>query len=256
MVEYHNRAFFGSKVGMFLNSGSWASDFFYLNFIKKRDNGTWEKPSLREGKSIKFSLEDTVLILRVLSREALNWKTVHVFKENTTHISFQWDKTKKERLHVNGGDYHKMLNYAEVIVFRSLLEHVFTEKIAHSTVISKNENFKKPIGVQPKIKKPKLSVTEQTIRNAGPETQPESQIVAQASPTHLEKNKLTAETETLEIKGVCESETEKALLIEFEDARQVWIPKSTIRSRFDPESGAVQRFTIDAWVLKKNKVVA
>lgn len=67
MVEYHNKAFFGSKVGMFFDSGSWTSPFFYLKFIKKRDNNTWEKPSLRQGKSIKFSLEDTALILRVLS---------------------------------------------------------------------------------------------------------------------------------------------------------------------------------------------
>ena len=250
MVEYHNKAFFGSKVGMFLDSGSWTSLFFYLKFIKKRENGKWEKPSLREGKSIKFSLEDTALILRVLNREELNWKTVHVFKENKTYISFQWDKTNKEHLHVNGGDYHKMLNYAEIIVFRSLLEHVFAEKIARSTVISRNESFKKPVDVQPEGKKPELIVTEQTIRNA----RLESQIIAQDAPTLL-KEELTTEPETLTIGGVCEGETEKALLIEFEGARQIWIPKSTIRSGFDPESVAVQQFKIDTWVLKKNKVV-
>lgn len=206
MVEYHNKAFFGSKVGMFFDSGSWTSPFFYLKFIKKRDNDMWEKPSLREGKSIKFSLEDAALILRVLKREELSWNTVHVYKNNKTRISFQWEEGNKERLHVNGGDYHKMLNYAEIKVFKLLLEHVFGEKIVRSTVISRNGGSKKPVGVQSEGKNPELIVTEE-----------------------------------ITIGGVCKGETEKALLIEFEGARQIWIPKSTIRSGFDPRSVAVQQ---------------
>ena len=249
MVEYHNKAFFGSKVGMFFDSGSWTSPFFYLKFIRKRDGDKWEKPSLGEGKSIKFSLEDAALILRVLNQEALNWSTVHVYKENKTHISFQWDKVNQERLHVNGGDYHKMLNYAEIIVFKSLLEHVFGEKIARSTVNSGNGSFKKSISVQPEEKKPKLTVTEETVGNA----RSESQTIAQPS-AHLREEKST-EPDTLKIGGVCEGETEKALLIEFEGTGQVWIPKSTIRSSFDPELGTIQQFTIDSWVLKNNGVV-
>lgn len=176
-----------------------------------------------------------------------------MFKGNKTHISFQWDKGNKERLHVNGGDYHKMLNYAEIIVFRSLLDHVFGEKIACSTVISKNENFKKSIAVQPEGKKPELIVTEETIRN----TRLETQIIAQDAPTHLEDEAITepkiiSEPEIATIGGVCVNETEKALLIEFEGAQQIWIPKSTIRSVFDPKSVAVQQFKIDTWVLRKN----
>jgi len=247
MVEYHNKAFFGSKVGMFFDSGSWTSPFFYLKFIKKRDNNTWEKPSLRQGKSIKFSLEDTALILRVLNQEALSWNTVHVFKENKTHISFQWEKGNKERLHVNGGEYHKMLNYAEIIVFKSLLEHVFGEKIVRSTVISRNGSFKKSVGVQSGGKNPELIVTEEIIRN----TRSEIQTIVQVTPMHL-KNELTTEPETVTIKGVCKGETEKALLIEFEEAQQIWIPKSTIRSGFDPRSVAVPQFKIDIQALRKN----
>lgn len=247
MVEYHNKAFFGSKVGMFFDSGSWTSPFFYLKFIKKRNNDTWEKPSLRQGKSIKFSLEDTALILRLLNQEAQSWNTVHVFRNNKTHISFQWEKGNKERLHVNGGDYHKMLNYAEIIVFKSLLEHVFDEKIVRSTVISRNGSFKKSVGVQSEGKKTELIVTEEIITK----TQSESKPIVQVTPMHL-KNELTTETETATIGGVCKGETEKALLIEFEGARQIWIPKSTIRSGFDPKSVAVQQFKIDTQALRKN----
>ena len=60
MVEYHNKSFFGSLTGMFFDSSSWTNQNFYLKFIKKKNDGTWEKPSEGEGKSIKFSLVDTV----------------------------------------------------------------------------------------------------------------------------------------------------------------------------------------------------
>ena len=171
MVEYHNKSFFGSKVGMFFDSGSWTSPHFYLKFIKKRNDKSWEKPSLREGKSIKFSLEEMVHVLRVLSKEAVSWKTVHVFEQNQTHISFNWDKEDKERFHVNGGDYHKMLNYAETVVFKALLEHVFEEKIARSTVNSTNRGSKKPGRVEPNTKKLELTVKEETIGTVRPERQ-------------------------------------------------------------------------------------
>ena len=68
---------------------------------------------------------------------------------------------------------------------------------------------------------------------------------------HL-KNEPATEPETVTIGGVCKGETEKALLIEFEGARQIWIPKSTIRSGFDPRSVAVQQFKIDTRALRKN----
>ena len=158
MVEYHNKAFFGSKAGMFFDSGSWTSPIFFLRFIKKKDTGAWEKPSKGEGKSIKFSLEEMALILRVLRNEAPSWKTVHKFEENQTDISFKWDKGEKERFHINCDRYHKMLNYSEVMVFKALLEHVFDEKIANSTVNSKRGSFKKPAGVETNEQKSELLV--------------------------------------------------------------------------------------------------
>jgi hypothetical protein len=62
-----------------------------------------------------------VHIQRVLSKEVSSWKTVHKFEENQTLISFEWDKNDKDRFHVNGGVYHKMLNYAEIMVFKALM---------------------------------------------------------------------------------------------------------------------------------------
>ena len=102
MVEYHNKSFFGSKVGMFFDSGSWTSQHFYLKFIKKKHNGVWEKPSQKEGKSIKFSLEAVTQVLRVLNKEVLTWSTVHVFEENKTSISFEWEKGDKAYFGIKG----------------------------------------------------------------------------------------------------------------------------------------------------------
>ncbi len=248
MVEYHNKAFFGSSGGMFFDSSSWSNQFFFLRFIKKKDNGTWEKPSKGEGKSIKFSLEEMVLILRVLRKEAPSWKTIHIFEENKTSIFFKWDKENKERFHVNGGDYYKMLNYSEVVVFKALLEHVFEEKIANSTVKSKNGGFKKPAVIETNEQKSELLVTEETVGVS----EPKNQTTSQVPPSQLEK--INLDNESVKVRGICERKTEKALLILFESGKQIWIPKSTIHSNYDLESSNTQQFTIDTWVLKKNEV--
>jgi len=250
MVEYHNKAFFGSQAGMFFDSSSWTTQFFFLRFIKKKGDGTWEKPSKKEGKSIKFSLEETALILRVLRNEVPSWNTVHKFEENQTDISFKWDKSNKERFHINCGKYHKMLNYAEVVVFKALLEHVFNEKIGNSTVNSKNDSFKKLVGAETNAQKSELLVTEETV--GVPKLK--SQSIGQAPFPQLEK--INLDNETVKVGGICEGKTEKALLILFESGKQKWIPKSTIRSDYDTESSKMQQFTIDTWVLKKNEVFA
>ena len=246
MVEYHNKSFFGSLTGMFFDSSSWTNQNFYLKFIKKKNDGTWEKPSEGEGKSIKFSLEEMTHILRVLKKEVSNWKTFHKFEQIQTPISFEWDKNNQDQFHVKGGDYHKMLNYAEITVFKALLEHVFEEKIARSTVNSKRNNESKPISTE----SAELTVTEEIEGKPNLITQQSSQVPA----PKLEKVNL--ENETAELKGICEGNTEKAVLILFDNGKQIWIPKSTIRSENDLESSNRQPFVIDIWVLKKNEVFA
>ena len=83
-------------------------------------------------------------------------------------------------------------------------------------------------------------------------SEPKSLSNSQAPFPQVEKVNLDNETAT--VGGICEGKTEKALLIHFESGKQIWIPKSTIRSEFDPESSNTQQFTIDTWVLKKNEV--
>ena len=148
-----------------------------------------------------------------------------------------------ENLKVKAGNYLKLLNYGEIFVFKALLEHVFNEKIAHSTVSSVNGSSNKPIGADTNTKKTGLSITEETID------------IAQPSHPQVSKQQLD-EPETVKIEGVRKGETEKALLIEFEGKREIWIPKSTIRSNYDARTDFKQQFTIDTWILIKNKVIA
>jgi len=52
MVDKHNQSFFGQSTGMFIQSSSKHEPFIFLQFIKKKGDGSWEKPSQREGKQM------------------------------------------------------------------------------------------------------------------------------------------------------------------------------------------------------------
>lgn len=140
MVDHHRTSFFGSKTGILFDSGPSSSPDVFLTFIKKKEDGTWEKPSKKEGVTIKFSLVDVAFILQILRGEKNAWKTFHSFEERKTAISFQRNSENKENLIVRVGDYQKLLNYGEIEVFKALLEHVFQEKIVDSTEAKKREN--------------------------------------------------------------------------------------------------------------------
>lgn len=53
--------------------------------------------------------------------------------------------------------------------------------------------------------------------------------------------------------------TPKAVYLKFYNGIEAWIPKSTIKSEYDEvnkgEKATEQKFIIDSWVLKKNKVI-
>ncbi len=59
------------------------------------------------------------------------------------------------------------------------------------------------------------------------------------------------------VKGKITTETAKALNIDFfkNDGETTWIPKSTIKSQFKSDKEIEQDFSIETWVLEKNKVI-
>jgi len=231
MVDKHNQSFFGQSTGMFIQSSSKNEPFIFLQFIKKKETDTWEKLSLKEGKTIKCNLEEIVMMLRVLEGKAKSWSTVHVFKEEKTSISVSWEGEAK--LWFNVGDYPKMLKFAQIEILRRLIDHILQEKIEFATVSSsKNSNH---------------NIDTHSIDSANP-----------LKPPH-ENNIVIAEEVDLgdkveKIEGMIKGETDKALLINLENGVEKWFPKSIIKSTYTPENHIRQMFLVDSWFIEKNNI--
>ena len=58
------------------------------------------------------------------------------------------------------------------------------------------------------------------------------------------------------VSGSIKKETNKALLIQFENNAEIWIPKSKIHSGFENVKDMTQKFSIDSWILSKNKIIS
>jgi hypothetical protein len=55
-----------------------------------------------------------------------------------------------------------------------------------------------------------------------------------------------------QIEGIIKRETKKALLIELGQNKEVWFPKSTIKSKYSLEKEGSQNFHVDSWIVEKN----
>ena len=75
MVDNHNYSFFGQKFAIILQSSSKEQPAIFFQCIKTKSDGSWEKPSLGEGKKTKFSLEEMVMIIEVLKDLKLDYTT-------------------------------------------------------------------------------------------------------------------------------------------------------------------------------------
>ena len=235
MVDRHSQSFFGQSTGLTLVSSSKTEPFIFFKCIKKKPDGSWEKPSLGEGKTIKCNLDEIVMILEVLKRNKDSWSSYHNFKDIKTQISFKWEDNAKQKLLIYIGKYSKMLNFAQTEIFRMLLKHIINEKIEFATVLKFNP--KKNLVGSPKEKNEKNKIEDSKQLPSVKES--------------VESN----DNEVRNINGVIEGETEKALLIQFENNKEIWIPKSVIRSNYNSINDITQNFAIDNWILKKNNVI-
>lgn len=225
IVDTHNQSFFGQSTGMFIQSSSKSEPFIFMKFIKKKGNGSWEKLSTREGKTIKVGLEEVVMILEVLKKNKKSWSTVHSFKEDKTQISVSWEG--ENRLWFNVGDYPKMLGFAQVEILKLLLLHLLEEKIEFATIsdMTKNQGAIDQ-AVAKKQEEPELTVIEE----------------------------INSDSKIMEVKGVITGETDKAVLLKLNSGAENWFPKSTIKSQYSPERETSQTFLIDSWIIEKNKI--
>ncbi|MGQ4874733.1 MAG: hypothetical protein ACP6IY_11755 [Promethearchaeia archaeon] len=236
MVDTHFQSFFGQNTGIIVMSPSKEEPFILIRFIKKKDINTWERPSAGEGKIIKISMEEIVMILEVLNKNLFNWTTYHSFKNNRTKISFSWENNGEERFWITIDNYSKMLTTPQAEILKMLLSHILKEKIKHATILrQKTDN---------QIKNNKQFFKEfydnyQNIKNDS------------IYKSNVEKSK-----NIIRVEGLIKGETPKALLINFNSIGEIWIPKSTIHSDYISGKNIVQEFLIDSWVLKKNKIIS
>ncbi|MHA2048723.1 MAG: hypothetical protein ACW986_03835 [Promethearchaeota archaeon] len=218
---------------MFIQSSSKNESFIYLTFIKKKENGSWEKLSTGEGKTIKCSLEEMVMILEVLKKNNKSWSTVHSFKQEKTSISVSWEGESK--IWFNVGEYPKMLTFAQIEILKLLLHHILKEKIEHSTVPDTSKSIKSSV---PK-KNYNIKPREDTPKGDGLTVREEMNLGDKVS----------------KLEGEIVGETEKALRLKTVYGDDVWFPKSTIKSQFNLESEGKQTFLIDTWILEKNRLI-
>ncbi len=236
MADKHNKSFFGQSTGMFLQSSSKTDPFIFLRFIKKKESGTWEKPSLGEGKTIKCSLEEIVMILKVLKRNLKSWSTVHVFKEEKTPISVKWEGEKK--VWFNVGNYPKMLIIAQIEILILLMEHILAEKIEFATSSEKSNETLPNVNELPVDSN--SGIKHENVDNGNLEIVEELELGDKVK----------------KIEGIIKGETEKGLLLQMNNNNEIWFPKSAIKSPYNSVRDSKQSFIIDSWILEKKKVEA
>jgi hypothetical protein len=238
MPDSHSKSFFGQNTGIIISSSSSSDPFMFIHCFKKKASGVWEKPSSNEGKAVKFSLEEIVMILRVLNHETQKWQCLHVFKGKETAVSFNWEDINREVLWINVGKYSKRLNLAQTVILRLLLTHFLDEKIIYSTLQKK--------GNTDRIKKHNQKNQFQSDKNNIPRDD-------KKVPHDLNKETLPP-NDTSDLYGSIVGETEKAVLIDFSN-KEEWIPKSVINNQYLPKKNVKQKFLINNWILKKLELI-
>ncbi len=131
MTDTHSQSFFGEKVGFIVKSNRKEEPFIFLQCIKKKQNGTWEKPSLSEGKIVRLTIEEIIQVIDVFSNKT-SWNTVHKYKEKSTRIAINWDKDN-QGFWINVGPYSRIIKFPQSEFLRRLLKHLMLEKIEFAT---------------------------------------------------------------------------------------------------------------------------
>jgi len=258
MANKHNMSFFGQTTGMIFQSAAKTEPWIFFRCIKKKPNGNWEKPSKGEGKVIKCSLEEIIMILSVLNKKKESWSAYHSFKDMNTQIQFKWDENDGETLWVHIGNYSKMLKVSQIELLRLLLTHVLNEKIefATSSKETQDENYKEKTSYneQKEVLKGQKKGVYKDLNKRDSLKIIETVEPSQSSP-YKRKNSNTNKKQFNKIKASIKRETPKALLLEVENGKEVWVPKSGVKKDYSEEKGISQSFDIENWILEKKNIL-
>ena len=217
-MKRHIRSFFGQKTGIIFDSDDQSSEYSYVTFIRKQQNGIWEKPSERQGKKIKLNLGELIMIRRVLAGLDEKWSTIHTFKEEKTQISVSRNINDREQIWINADSYSKNIKLPETEIFQLLLNHIIDEKIIYSTCNKPNKS-----NIQ-KIPNNDRKIEEQPVKNEQTGELPEKKVS-----DNIKNNNQNGDFTEIEVLFV--RETEKAVCVHFKgEEKESWVPKSILKN--------------------------
>ncbi len=254
-------SFFGNKTALIMDSASKEDPFMFFKCISKKKDGSWEKHS--EGKKVKLNLDEIAILFSILTGRKNEWSTYHKYNETQTQISIKWGDYKEKSgkpskvifLNING--LSKSLNEAQIELSIRFVDKILDEKIEYSTIykqdIGKNETESE---VEPEVNNnDEVSMTDENLEESL-EVNPE-EFLDNSKDLPLEKVPTDEEPikDSTVVKGTIQSKTDKAVLINFLNGVENWVPKSTIHSKYTFDKEKSQNFKIENWLLKKIKII-
>lgn len=239
MTDFHTKTFFGQKSSLIITSPTKNVPYIFLSCINRKDDGTWEKISKGEGKTVKITIEEIICILEVLHKRSANWRGYHVFKDRKTEIYVGWEDESRQVLQIKIGGYIKKLRFPNLNFLTLMIEHILPEKIEFATSGMIDSTVKKE-GI----------VDEEADYSVFAE-----HITARDGLHIVETTEHGTSLETVEIKAKIKVESPKALLIILETDEEVWIPKSTVHNEYNIKNKEFQKFIIDKWIIDKHEII-
>ncbi|MFX1365865.1 MAG: hypothetical protein ACFFCE_17280 [Promethearchaeota archaeon] len=240
MADFHIKTFYGHKKSLRVSSPSKQAPYIFLSCIYRKDDGSWEKLSEGEGKTVRLSIEEIICILEVLYRRSANWRGYHIFHDRKTEIYVGWEDESRQILRIQIGEYIKKLQFPNLNLMTLLLDHILKEKIEFATSGSYETNTMQKVEIDEEAEFGLL--TEHKIDRDG---------------LHIvETTEYSTSKSTVEIKAKIKAESPKALLITLQSGEEFWIPKSTLKSDYDVnQKSKLQKFIVDKWIIEKNKII-
>jgi len=240
MADFHIKTFYGQKTSLRVTSPSKQVPYIFLSCLNRRDDGSWERPSEGEGKTVRLSIEEIICILEVLNRRSANWRGYHVFKERKTEIYVGWEDQSRQVLRIKIGEYGKKLRFPNLNFLTLMLDHILKEKIEHAT----SGTFEAK------------STEKEEVDEKGEYGVFTEHITARDGLHIVETTEFSVSRDTTEIEAKIKVESPKALLITLESGEEFWIPKSTIHSEYDvKQKDKLQKFIADKWIIEKHKIL-
>ena len=240
MADFHTKTIYGQNSSIIVTSPTKMVPYIFLSCINRKEDGTWEKTTKGEGKTVKISIEEMICILEVLNRKSANWRGYHIFEDRKTEIYVGWEDESRQVLQIKIGDYKKKLRFPNINLMTFLLDHILTEKIEFAT----SGAFETKVKEEPEI-------DEEHEYSLFTE-----QITARDGLQVVETTEYGVSVDTVDVKAIIKVESPKALLITLDSGEEFWIPKSTIHSKYNiNDKEGSQKFIVDKWIIEKHKIL-